>query len=56
MIRLLAVAAAGILLAWQHRLIRVDDLESVDAAFFTANGVLSIVMCLFFATAKATGW
>jgi 4-hydroxybenzoate polyprenyltransferase len=51
-IRLLAVAAAGLLLAWQHRLIRADDLKSVDAAFFTANGTLAMAMCLLFVVAR----
>jgi len=51
-IRLLAVAVAGLLLAWQHRLIRVDDLQSVDAAFFTTNGALAMVVCILFVVAK----
>lgn len=51
-IRLLAVAAAGLLLAWQHRLIRADDLRSIDAAFFTANGALAMAMCVLFAVAR----
>jgi len=51
-IRLLAVAAAGLLLAWQHRLIRADDLQSVDAAFFTANGTLAMAMCVLFVVAR----
>ena len=51
-IRLAAVAAAGLLLAWQHRVIRADDLRSVDAAFFTANGTLAMAMCLFFVVAR----
>ncbi len=55
-LRATAVVTAGALLFWQHRLVTPGDLRAVDAAFFTANGVLSIVMCLFFATAKATGW
>lgn len=51
-IRLSAVVAAGVLLAWQHRLIRADELDSVDAAFFTANGTLAMVMCIFFVVAR----
>jgi 4-hydroxybenzoate polyprenyltransferase len=51
-IRLLAVAAAGLLLAWQHRLIRADDLHSVNAAFFTANGALAMAMCILFMVAR----
>jgi hypothetical protein len=46
------VAAAGLLLAWQHRLIRADDLHSVDAAFFTANGTLATAMCVLFVVAR----
>jgi len=51
-IRLSAVVAAGVLLAWQHRLIRADELDAVDAAFFTANGTLAMVMCIFFVVAR----
>lgn len=53
-IRLTAVAAAGLLLAWQHRLIRADDLHSVEAAFFTANGTLALAMCALFIVAQLT--
>ena len=51
-IRLLAVAAAGLLLGWQHRLIRANDLQSVDQAFFTANGTLALAMCVLFVVAR----
>jgi 4-hydroxybenzoate polyprenyltransferase len=51
-VRLAAVAAAGLLLAWQHRLIKADDLQSIDAAFFTANGALAMAMCLLFVAAR----
>jgi 4-hydroxybenzoate polyprenyltransferase len=53
-IRLLAVVSAGLLLAWQHRLIRADELQSVDAAFFTANGTLALAMCTLFVVARLT--
>ena len=36
------VAAAG-LLAYEHSLVRADDYSRLDAAFFTMNGVISIV-------------
>ena len=51
-VRLFAVAAAGLLLAWQHRLIRADALQSVDQAFFTANGTLALAMCILFVVAR----
>ena len=37
------ILAAG-LLVWQHRLLRPDDLSRIQAAFFTANGSLAVVM------------
>jgi 4-hydroxybenzoate polyprenyltransferase len=55
-LRATAVVAAGGLLVWQHRLITPGNLRAVDAAFFTANGSLSILMCLLFVAARATGW
>ncbi len=50
--RLAAAAAAGGLLLWQHRLVHPEDLSRVDAAFFTANGILSVIMCVLFLFAK----
>jgi len=37
-------ACATGLLTWQHSIISPDDLSRIDAAFFTANGVLSFMM------------
>ena len=51
-VRLAAVAVAGLLLARQHRLVSADNLESVDAAFFSTNGLLAVMMCLLFIIAK----
>jgi 4-hydroxybenzoate polyprenyltransferase len=51
-LRFAAVMAAAFLMGWQHRLVRADDLSAVDAAFFTANGLLSVVMCSLFIIAK----
>ncbi|MBW3670128.1 MAG: putative 4-hydroxybenzoate polyprenyltransferase [Acidobacteria bacterium] len=47
LIYLAGVVAAVILLIWQHSIISPTDLSRIDAAFFTANGVLSIVLFLF---------
>ncbi|MGD2136478.1 MAG: UbiA-like polyprenyltransferase, partial [Gemmatimonadales bacterium] len=38
------VAAAAVILAYEHRLVRPDDLSRLDAAFFTMNGIMSIVV------------
>jgi len=38
------VAMAGVLLAWEHRLVRPGDYSRLDAAFFTMNGVISAVV------------
>jgi len=54
-LRISAAASAGILLAWQHHLVSPGDLSRVDAAFFTVNGVLSVVMGLLFLLAHAQG-
>ena len=55
-LRFTAVATAGTMVLWQHRLVKPGDLGAVDAAFFTANGALAIAMCLLFTAAKTTGW
>ncbi|MCK5944332.1 MAG: putative 4-hydroxybenzoate polyprenyltransferase [Planctomycetes bacterium] len=41
---LVGVGLAAALLVWQHRLLRPDDLSRIQAAFFTANGALAVVM------------
>jgi 4-hydroxybenzoate polyprenyltransferase len=46
----LGVAAVAALLAYEHSLVRPGDLRRLDAAFFTVNGVISIVfLCFVFA-------
>lgn len=39
---LLGVLGVGFLLDHQHRLVRPGDLSRIDAAFFTANGMISV--------------
>jgi 4-hydroxybenzoate polyprenyltransferase len=43
----LGVAAVAALLAYEHSLVRPGDLRRLDAAFFTVNGVISIVFLAF---------
>lgn len=45
----LGVAAVAVLLAYEHSLVRPGDLRRLDAAFFTVNGVISIVFLCFVA-------
>jgi 4-hydroxybenzoate polyprenyltransferase len=40
----LALAAIAALLAWEHSLVRPDDLSRVNQAFFTANAVIGLVL------------
>jgi len=37
------VALAAVLLAWEHSLVRAHDLSKLNAAFFTMNGVISVL-------------
>ncbi len=43
------VLAVIILLLYEHSLVKADDLSKLNAAFFTMNGVVSIVFFLFVA-------
>jgi 4-hydroxybenzoate polyprenyltransferase len=43
----MGLAAAVGLLLWQHSIVRPGDLSRLNAAFFTANGVLAIVLFVF---------
>lgn len=38
----LGVAVVALLLAYEHSLVKPDDLSQLDAAFFTMNGIISI--------------
>jgi 4-hydroxybenzoate polyprenyltransferase len=46
MIYLGGVAAVGLLLAYEHWLVRPDDLSRVNRAFFNVNGVISVGLFL----------
>jgi 4-hydroxybenzoate polyprenyltransferase len=41
------VAAVAALLAWEHSLVRANDLSRVNAAFFTVNGYVSVLFFVF---------
>jgi 4-hydroxybenzoate polyprenyltransferase len=43
----IGVAVAAALLAYEHALVSPADLRRLDAAFFTVNGVISVVFCVF---------
>jgi 4-hydroxybenzoate polyprenyltransferase len=43
----LGVVAVAALLGYEHSLVRPGDLRRLDAAFFTVNGVISIVFLCF---------
>ena len=39
-----AVGGMALLLAWEHRLVKPDDLSKLDAAFFTLNAASSVLI------------
>ena len=43
------VVLVALLLRYEHSLVRADDLSKLDAAFFTMNGVISVVFFVFVA-------
>jgi 4-hydroxybenzoate polyprenyltransferase len=47
----LGVIATGALLVYQHTLVRADDLGRLNAAFFTTNAFVSVILFLTFGTA-----
>ena len=44
---LVGVGGVALLLIYEHRLVRVDDLSRLDMAFFTMNGIISVVYFAF---------
>ena len=49
-----SVAAAALLLVWEHRIVRPDDLSRVNLAFFTLNGWVGVA--LFLGLVADMGW
>jgi len=45
----LGVLVVAVLLAYEHAIVRPGDLRRLDAAFFTVNGVISVVFFVFVA-------
>ncbi|MGA7108584.1 MAG: UbiA-like polyprenyltransferase [Terracidiphilus sp.] len=46
----LGIAAAGLLLAYEHSIVSPSDLRRLNAAFFTMNGVIAMLFLGFVAT------
>ena len=47
------IAAVALLLAYEHSLVRPDDLSKMNAAFFTVNGYISLLFLLTWGAAVA---
>jgi len=47
------IAVVAGLLAYEHSLVKADDLSKLDAAFFTVNGFISMLFLLFWGAAAA---
>ncbi|HVG28473.1 MAG TPA: UbiA-like polyprenyltransferase [Pyrinomonadaceae bacterium] len=52
---LAGVVAAGALLVYQHSLVRADDLSRLNAAFFTTNAFVSVILLVTFGGAALLG-
>ncbi len=50
-IAFVGVIATGALLVYQHRLVHADDLSRLNAAFFTTNAFVSVILLATFGTA-----
>lgn len=48
-IAMAGIALVALLLAYEHSLVAPDDLSKLNAAFFTTNGVISVVLFIFIA-------
>jgi 4-hydroxybenzoate polyprenyltransferase len=45
------IAVVAVLLAYEHSLVRPNDLSKINAAFFTVNGYISLLFLLFWGAA-----
>jgi 4-hydroxybenzoate polyprenyltransferase len=50
-IAIIGVLATGALLIYQHTLVRADDLSRLNAAFFTTNAFVSVILLITFGSA-----
>lgn len=50
-IALIGVIATGLLLLYQHRLVKAHDLSRLNAAFFTTNAFVSVILLVTFGSA-----
>jgi 4-hydroxybenzoate polyprenyltransferase len=48
-IALIGLVAVAVLLLWEHLIVSPSDLSRLNAAFFTMNGVISVIFFLFVA-------
>jgi 4-hydroxybenzoate polyprenyltransferase len=46
---MVGVLIVAMLLAYEHSLVRANDLSKLNAAFFTMNGVIAVVFFIFVA-------
>jgi len=47
------IVVVSTLLAYEHSLVRANDLSRLNAAFFTVNGYISMLFLLFWGAAAA---
>jgi len=47
-VALIGVVATALLLFYQHRLVKADDLSKLNAAFFTTNAFVSVILLVTF--------
>jgi 4-hydroxybenzoate polyprenyltransferase len=45
------IGVVAALLAYEHSLVRPNDLSRIDAAFFTVNGYISVLFLIFWGAA-----
>ena len=51
LLAVVGVIGTGVLLVYQHTLVRADDLSRLNAAFFTTNAFVSVILLLTFGSA-----
>ena len=51
LLAVVGVIATGALLVFQHTLVRANDLSKLNAAFFTTNAFVSVILFLSFGSA-----
>ena len=52
----LGIVGVGVLFAYEHSLVKENDLSKLNMAFFTMNGIIAVVFAVFIVLDELIAW